>query len=122
MTTAPWPTPRPSCWPSATPGARRAPLLEPADEPLPELWGELVALGWLGLHLPEDVGGSGYGLEELVVVVEELGRAVAPGPFVPTVIASAVLDATADEATRARPAPAAWPTARSSAGSRSTPR
>ena len=37
-------------------------------------------LGWLGLHLPEEHGGSGYGLEELVVVVEELGRAVAPGP------------------------------------------
>ena len=36
--------------------------------------------GWLGLHVPEEHGGSGYGLEELVVVVEELGRAVAPGP------------------------------------------
>ena len=81
-------------------GAARA-LLDQPDEGLPELWSELVALGWLGLHLPEAVGGSGYGLEELVVVVEEMGRAVAPGPFVPTVIASAVLDAAADEATRA---------------------
>lgn len=81
-------------------GAARA-LLDQPDEGLPELWSELVALGWLGLHLPEEVGGSGYGLEELVVVVEEMGRAVAPGPFVPTVIASAVLDATADDATRA---------------------
>ena len=51
------------------------------------------SLGWLGLHLPEERGGSGFGLPELVVVVEELGRAVAPGPFVPTVIASAVIDA-----------------------------
>ena len=40
-------------------------------------------LGWLGLHVPEEHGGSGFGLPELVVVVEELGRAVAPGPFVP---------------------------------------
>ncbi len=60
-----------------------------------------MQLGWLGLHLPEEHGGSGYGLEELVVVVEELGRAVTPGPFVPTVIVSATLDAVADDATKA---------------------
>jgi alkylation response protein AidB-like acyl-CoA dehydrogenase len=77
-------------------------LLERPDEPLPEFWSELAELGWLGLHLPEDVGGSGYGLDELVIVVEELARAVAPGPFVPTVIASAVLAATADDETRGR--------------------
>jgi alkylation response protein AidB-like acyl-CoA dehydrogenase len=83
--------------------ARRAAraLLEAPTEQLPELWDELVGLGWLGLHLPEALGGSGYGLEELVVVVEELGRAVAPGPFVPTVIASAVISAAADDAARA---------------------
>ncbi|HET9890286.1 MAG TPA: acyl-CoA dehydrogenase, partial [Mycobacterium sp.] len=51
----------------------------------------LVELGWLGLHVDEEYGGSGYGLPELVVVIEELGRTVAPGPFVPTVIASAVI-------------------------------
>ncbi|MCU1376249.1 MAG: acyl-CoA dehydrogenase domain protein [Actinomycetia bacterium] len=76
-------------------GAARE-LLESADEPRPSWWEDLVALGWLGLHLPEDVGGSGYSLEELVVVVEELGRAMAPGPFVPTVIASAVLAASGE--------------------------
>ena len=59
-------------------------------------------LGWLGLHLPEDVGGSGYGIEELVIVVEELGRAIAPGPFVPTVIASAVIAAAGDDDLRSR--------------------
>ena len=75
-------------------GANRA-LLESATETLPTFWNEFAELGWLGLHLPEDVGGSGYGIDELVIVVEELGRAVAPGPFVPTVIASAVLAATA---------------------------
>ena len=71
-------------------GAARA-LLEAPDEGRPPFWDDLVGLGWLGLHVPEEHGGSGFGLEELVVVVEELGRAVAPGPFVPTVIASAVL-------------------------------
>lgn len=74
-------------------GAARA-LLEAPDEGLPPWWGDLAALGWLGLHVPEAHGGSGYGLEELVVVVEQLGRAMAPGPFVPTVIAAAVLAST----------------------------
>ena len=82
-------------------GAARS-LLEGSSEPMPEFWAELVGLGWLGLHLPEEYGGSGYTLEELVVVVEETGRAVAPGPFVPTVIASAALNAAADDATKAR--------------------
>jgi alkylation response protein AidB-like acyl-CoA dehydrogenase len=80
-------------------GARA--LLESAEEPLPEWWDELAGLGWLGLHVPEDQGGSGYGLEELVVVVEQMGRAVAPGPFVPTVIASATLAAAGGDAATA---------------------
>ncbi len=85
-------------------GAARA-LLEAETETLPAFWGDVAALGWLGLHLPEDVGGSGFGLPELVVVVEELGRAVAPGPFVPTVIASAAIDAAGSDALRARVLP-----------------
>jgi alkylation response protein AidB-like acyl-CoA dehydrogenase len=68
-------------------------LLDAADEARPPFWSELAALGWLGLHIGEEFGGSGFGLPELVVVVEELGRAVAPGPFVPTAIASAVIAA-----------------------------
>ena len=77
-------------------------LLEDPVEPMPAFWDELMQLGWLGLHLPEAYGGSGYTLEELVVVVVEMGRAVAPGPFVPTVIASAVIAAAGDDATKAR--------------------
>ena len=68
-------------------------LLETESEALPPFWDDLVGLGWLGLHLPEAYGGSGFGMPELVVVLEELGRTIAPGPFVPTVIASAVLEA-----------------------------
>ena len=82
-------------------GAARS-LLESSEEALPTFWGDLAALGWLGLHLPEELGGSGFGLPELVVVVEELGRAVAPGPFVPTVIASAVMNAAGSDALRRR--------------------
>jgi len=80
-------------------------LLDTADESRPPFWQNLVELGWLGLHIDEEHGGSGYGLPELVVVIEELGRAVAPGPFVPTVIASAVIakDGTADQKSRLLP-------------------
>ena len=53
------------------------------------------------LEVPEDFGGSGYGLPELVVVVEAMGRAIAPGPFVPTVIASAVIASCADDDVKA---------------------
>jgi alkylation response protein AidB-like acyl-CoA dehydrogenase len=76
-------------------------LLEATAEERPAFWKDLADLGWLGLHVSEDFGGSGYGLEELVVVVERLGRAVAPGPFTPTVIASAVLAYAAEKEVQA---------------------
>ncbi|MEY2448869.1 MAG: hypothetical protein QOH79_2345 [Acidimicrobiaceae bacterium] len=72
-------------------------LLDDAAETLPPFWDDVAALGWLGLHLPEDVGGSGYGLAELAVVLEELGRACAPGPFLPTVLASAAIERLGDD-------------------------
>jgi len=80
-------------------------LLDSPDENRPGFWQDMVELGWLGLHVDEEHGGSGYGLPELVVVIEELGRAVAPGPFVPTVIASAVIakDGSADQKSRLLP-------------------
>ena len=77
-------------------------LLDSAEEGRPPFWAELAGLGWLGLHIDAEYGGSGFGLPELVVVVEELGRAVAPGPFVPTVIASAVLAARGSEEQKSR--------------------
>ncbi|TDC87055.1 acyl-CoA dehydrogenase [Actinomadura sp. 7K507] len=72
--------------------ANRA-LLEAEDETLPAFWKEFAGLGFLGVHLPEEHGGGGAGLPELVVVLEELGRAAAPGPALPTVTASAVIAA-----------------------------
>jgi alkylation response protein AidB-like acyl-CoA dehydrogenase len=48
------------------------------------LWKQMVELGWPALTVPEADGGLGLGAVELAVVVEELGRAVAPGPFLPT--------------------------------------
>jgi 3-oxochol-4-en-24-oyl-CoA dehydrogenase len=77
-------------------------LLDAPEEARPPFWHDLIELGWLGLHIDEEYGGSGYGLPELVVVIEELGRAVAPGPFVPTVIASAVIAANGTAEQKAR--------------------
>ena len=48
------------------------------------LWQQMVELGWPALTVPEVDGGLGLGAVELAVVVEELGRVVAPGPFLPT--------------------------------------
>lgn len=77
-------------------------LLDADEETRPPFWRELADLGWLGLHVDERYGGSGFGLPELVVVIDELGRAVAPGPFVPTVVVSAVLAAAGAEEQKAR--------------------
>jgi 3-oxochol-4-en-24-oyl-CoA dehydrogenase len=68
-------------------------LLTAEADARPAFWGELSGLGLLGLHLPEEHGGSGFGLLETLVVAEQMGRYLAPGPFVPTVVTSAVLAA-----------------------------
>jgi alkylation response protein AidB-like acyl-CoA dehydrogenase len=73
----------------------------PASDPGPA-WKQMADLGWLGLHLPEEHGGSGFGLPELAVVAEGLGAAVAAGPFLPTVVAAGVIDAVGSAEQRAR--------------------
>jgi alkylation response protein AidB-like acyl-CoA dehydrogenase len=50
-----------------------------------ELWGKVVAQGWLGAAIPEEHGGLGLGHLELCCIAEELGRALAPIPFASTV-------------------------------------
>jgi alkylation response protein AidB-like acyl-CoA dehydrogenase len=77
-------------------------LLEAPAEPNASFYADAADLGWLGLHVPESLGGSGFGLEEVVVVAEELGRGLAPGAFIPTLIASAVLATVPDDAVAAR--------------------
>jgi alkylation response protein AidB-like acyl-CoA dehydrogenase len=49
-------------------------------------WGTVAQLGWTGISVPEGEGGAGLGFLEEVVVVEELGRALYPGPFLSTVV------------------------------------
>ena len=66
-------------------------LLEAEGDARPAFWAELSGLGLLGLHISGEHGGSGFGLPETLVVAEQMGRYLAPGPFVPTVVTSAVL-------------------------------
>src|SRR5438067_7785261 len=49
-------------------------------------WQQIADNGWLGIAYPEEDGGSGLGLVDLVVMMEEIGRAVMPGPFPATVL------------------------------------
>jgi alkylation response protein AidB-like acyl-CoA dehydrogenase len=80
--------------------------LEADEETRPPFWSALAEQGLLGLHLEEEHGGQGFGLLELAVVLEELGRAAAPGPFVPTVLASAVVNASSNAKARGELLPA----------------
>jgi alkylation response protein AidB-like acyl-CoA dehydrogenase len=52
----------------------------------PEFWAQIAEQGWLGINLPEEDGGSGLGLVDLVVLMEEMGRAVMPGPYLATAL------------------------------------
>src|SRR5689334_21761830 len=66
-----------------------------------EAWRGLSDLGWLGLAVPEDVGGSGLGLLDLTLVLEEAGAVALPGAFGSTVSLSLpLLLAAADDAQR----------------------
>ena len=49
-------------------------------------WQQLADQGWFGILFPEEAGGSGLGLVEMTVLMEEMGRAVMPGPFFSTVL------------------------------------
>jgi alkylation response protein AidB-like acyl-CoA dehydrogenase len=65
----------------------------------PELWKEMVDLGWPGLVFPEEYGGSGMSFLDLSVLLEEIGRACLPGPFLSTVVLGGlpILQAGSDE-------------------------
>ncbi|MCF4166668.1 acyl-CoA/acyl-ACP dehydrogenase [Zavarzinia compransoris] len=53
------------------------------------LWAEVAAMGWTGLIVPEDLGGSGLGFVELAILCEEMGRRLYPSPFEATVVLAA---------------------------------
>jgi alkylation response protein AidB-like acyl-CoA dehydrogenase len=61
-----------------------------------DLWAKLAEQGYTGIIFPEEFGGVGLGIVELILLMEEAGRSLLPGPFFSTVaLAGSVLDAVA---------------------------
>jgi alkylation response protein AidB-like acyl-CoA dehydrogenase len=70
------------------------------------MWKEVAQLGWLGLALPEVYGGSDLGMVETGLLLEEMGRASYPGPYLPTVLVAKAVETAGTEAQRKRWLPA----------------
>lgn len=70
----------------------RFPDLEKAKGVDRALWGELAEMGVFALRLPEDAGGVGLGYSDAVLVFEELGRRLVPGPIVWSHLAAGLVD------------------------------
>ncbi len=51
-----------------------------------EIWGKMAELGWQGMTFPEELGGLGQGMVEMIVVMEELGRGLMPEPMLSSVL------------------------------------
>ena len=64
----------------------------PIENP-PPYWQAAAEQGLQGVHLAESVGGQGFGILELAIVLAEFGYGAVPGPFVPSAIASALISA-----------------------------
>ena len=59
----------------------------------PDLWRQMAQLGWLGMSLPESLGGQGLPVTYLGIIIEEMGRAIAPVPFHCTTVAALTIAA-----------------------------
>ncbi|WP_339154019.1 acyl-CoA dehydrogenase family protein [Actinomadura luteofluorescens] len=77
-----------------SPGAEVRRLMETAEGHDPKVWRQMAEqLGLQGLAIAEEHGGAGFGMRELAVVFEEMGRAVVCAPFLATITAAAALEA-----------------------------
>ena len=72
----------------------------------PDLWRKMAEQGWSGLIVPEAYGGVGMTYLDLVILVEEFGRALVPGPFIPNCVATIALLEAASEAQKQANLPA----------------
>jgi alkylation response protein AidB-like acyl-CoA dehydrogenase len=66
------------------------------------MWKEMAQLGWLGLALPESHGGADLGMVETALLLEELGRASYPGPYLPTMLVAAAINQAGTDAQKQR--------------------
>jgi alkylation response protein AidB-like acyl-CoA dehydrogenase len=64
----------------------------------PDTWKKMAELEWTGLIIPEEYDGLGMNLQDLTIIMEEIGRNIFPAPFLPTVVASfLILEAGSEE-------------------------
>ncbi len=65
----------------------------------PEVWKKMAGLGWQGMVIPEQYDGMGMTFQDLTILLEQMGRNILPGPFIPTVVEGAIpiLDAGSEE-------------------------
>jgi len=61
-------------------------MAESANGYSPRLWQQMVDMGWQGIAIPEEYGGSGGVFFDLLVLMQEIGRAAVPGPFFATAV------------------------------------
>jgi alkylation response protein AidB-like acyl-CoA dehydrogenase len=66
------------------------------------LWKELSDLGWPGIAIAEEHGGQGLGQIELSILCEELGRSLAPVPFLPSALAATIIQQDGSDEQRSR--------------------
>lgn len=66
-------------------------MIEDENGYSPDLWQKMGELGWMGIALPEDYGGSGGSFLDLFILCEEMGRACLVDPFFATVVMGASL-------------------------------
>ncbi len=67
-----------------------------------DLWRRIVQMGWPGIAVPEEYGGQGAGFLDILVLLQEMGRAALPGPFFSSSVLStlAILEAGSSEQKR----------------------
>ena len=65
-------------------------LMETATAYDAALWQKMAHQGWTGIIFDEEYGGLGLGLVEMAVALEEMGRALLPGPYLSTVLLAGV--------------------------------
>ena len=85
------------------------PLLVPGatvrDAGYADNWAKIVQMGWSGLLIPEEFGGAGLGCIDLVMIIEELGRTLAPSPFLGTLLGTLAVMKGGDAPLRTRVLP-----------------
>jgi alkylation response protein AidB-like acyl-CoA dehydrogenase len=77
-------------------------IIETEDKFDAALWKKMAEQGWMGIIFPEAYGGFGMSAVEMAAVLEEMGRALLPGPFLSTLTVGAIINEAGDDAQKKR--------------------